>query len=60
MRKVAAASMRKRGIEVVLGDYVDITETTEVEGVTTRSGKFLRSADLVVRIISSYVPTVKP
>lgn len=50
MRRAAAASMRKRGIEVVLGDYVDITETIEVQGLTTRSGKALGSADLVVRL----------
>ena len=52
-------SMKKRGVELVLGDYVDLADTTEVEGVTTRSGKSLRSADFVVRLISSHVSTVK-
>jgi hypothetical protein len=40
--------MRKRGIDLILGDYVDIAETTEVSGISTRSGKAIKSADLVV------------
>jgi hypothetical protein len=53
------ASMKKRGVELILGDFVDIGETTEVEGVTTRSGKSLSSADFVVRLISYPTSTVK-
>lgn len=49
MRTAAMASMKKRGVELILGDFVDIGETTEVEGVTTRSGKSLSSADFVVQ-----------
>lgn len=48
-RKAIEASVRKRGIHIVLDDYVDIAETTQVSGVTTRSGKELVGADLVVR-----------
>lgn len=48
MRKAAEASMQKRGINLVLGDFVDLAETAQVEGVTTRSGKSLKSVDLVV------------
>jgi len=49
MRVAAEASMRKRSIELILGDYVDYAETGPVEGITTRSGKSLRSADLVIQ-----------
>jgi len=49
MRKAAEVSMRKRGIDLILGDYVDIAETTEVSGISTRSGKAIKSADLVVQ-----------
>ncbi|KAF8220606.1 FAD/NAD(P)-binding domain-containing protein [Tricholoma matsutake] len=49
MRKAAEASMQKRGINLVLGDFVDLAETAQVEGVTTRSGKSLKSVDLVVQ-----------
>jgi hypothetical protein len=48
MRKAAEASLRKRGVDLILGDYVDIAETTEVSGISTRSGKAIKSADLVV------------
>ncbi|KAF9461151.1 FAD/NAD(P)-binding domain-containing protein [Collybia nuda] len=49
MRKAADAAMRKRGIDLILGDFVDFSDTSEVEGITTRSGHALKSADLVVQ-----------
>jgi hypothetical protein len=48
MRKAADASIRARGVELVLGDFVDFSETSVVEGITTRNGKALKNADLVV------------
>jgi len=49
MRKAAETSLRSRGVELILGDFVDFAETSEVDGVTTRSGKALKTADLVVQ-----------
>ncbi|RDB27682.1 Apoptosis-inducing factor B [Hypsizygus marmoreus] len=49
VRKSAEKSIRARGVEVILDDFVDVSETKEVEGVTTRGGKELKSADLVVQ-----------
>lgn len=37
-------------MEVILGDYVDVAETKEVQGISTRSGKELKHADLIVRL----------
>lgn len=48
VRKAAAASMLARGVELVLGEYVDVSETKEVQGLATRSGKELKDADFVV------------
>jgi hypothetical protein len=47
-RTAAESSVRARGIELVLNDYIDFAETQEVEGISTRSGKLLEGADLVV------------
>lgn len=41
--------MRERGIEVVLGDYIDNIPESGVVGVATRSGLEIADADLVVR-----------
>lgn len=48
MRKAADASLRRRGVDLVLGDFVDFSETSEVQGVTTRAGTAIKGADLVV------------
>lgn len=49
MRHAAEVAIRSRGVEVILNDYVDNTETSVVEGVTTRFGKQLRDADYLVQ-----------
>ncbi|KAF8075300.1 FAD/NAD(P)-binding domain-containing protein [Lyophyllum atratum] len=48
-RKAAATSVLVRGIELVLDDFVDHAETGVVQGISTRSGKQLKTADLVVQ-----------
>lgn len=50
MRKAADASLRRRGVDLVLGDFVDFSETSEVQGVTTRAGTAIKGADLLVSL----------
>ena len=45
--------VRDRGINLVLGDYIDAIPEAGVVGLTTRSGQNFADADLVVRIHSS-------
>ncbi|KAG6827503.1 hypothetical protein H0H92_011523 [Tricholoma furcatifolium] len=49
VRKAAAASVTARGIELILDEYINETETKEVQGVSTASGKELPTADLVIQ-----------
>ncbi|GLB41479.1 putative FAD NAD-P-binding domain-containing protein [Lyophyllum shimeji] len=48
-RKAAEASVLARDIKLVLDDFVDHAGTGPVNGITTRSGKELVGADLVVQ-----------
>ncbi|KAG5635072.1 hypothetical protein H0H81_012541 [Sphagnurus paluster] len=48
-RKAMESSVRARGIELILDDYVDFAETETVNGISTRSGTKLSTADLVVQ-----------
>ena len=57
-RKRIASLVRERGIEVVLGDYIDDFPDTGVVGVATRSGLEIADADLVVRSSFSYPKNV--
>lgn len=58
-RKDVAKSMRKRDIELVLGDHIDDLTISEAGTIQTHSGKRL-IADLVVRrvLLHSYLSTV--
>lgn len=55
VRKSAAKSLEARGIEVIVDDFIDEPETKAIQGITTRSGKELKDADLVVRIRPSFL-----
>ena len=48
LRILAEKGLRLRGIELILDDYIDIAESKEVQGVTTRAGKELKDTDFVV------------
>ncbi|KAF5379373.1 hypothetical protein D9615_006582 [Tricholomella constricta] len=48
-RKAAETSLRARGVQLVLGEFVDFAETAEVEGLSTRNGTELKNADFVVQ-----------
>ena len=45
--------VRNRGINLVLGDYVDTIPEAGVVGLTTRQGQNITDADLAVRVPSS-------
>jgi hypothetical protein len=47
--------LRARGVEFMLNEYIDDIPEAGVVGVTTRSGKRIGDADLVVRVICVYV-----
>ncbi|KAG6909524.1 hypothetical protein DXG01_017081 [Tephrocybe rancida] len=49
VRKSAAASATARGINLLLDEYINEPDTKEVQGISTASGKQLKSADLVVQ-----------
>jgi hypothetical protein len=48
-RKAITNSIRSRGVDVILSDFVDVLPVKDESKVTTRGGKTLE-ADLVVRI----------
>ncbi|KAG6872840.1 hypothetical protein C0995_006010 [Termitomyces sp. Mi166 len=49
VRRAAAASLTARGVELVLDHFINEPETREVQGITTASGKEIKTADLVVQ-----------
>ena len=53
-RKRIESCVRERGIELILGDYIDNIPESGTVGVVTRKGVKLADADLVVRFYLSY------
>lgn len=41
--------LRKRGVQFMFNEYIDDTLEAGVVGITTRSGKRIEDADLLVR-----------